>query len=284
MRVHTLQTRRKLFIANIVVNLSSLRVTLMSIFEATPERKVLLQCIHSAFGDGDGFITLNAHLIFPASRPPPCHLSAARPGKNIVWYKKYLCTFMFVIFGRCWMADCCLHTPGSRPAGMIVKFVIYRFKVKKVQEDTIPKSFCTFFTIQSWLRQTWRPRPRPAPPSQDTEDFNTDYRSCFNESSDNNNTTELVMVTSSWQLVMEADIKKCRKNEKDLCVKFNSHCEKLEKGIRDADGKVPSLYTHAVSNLKESHSEHHCALWVFKWHWTENCWWQRWPIKTYWKV
>ena len=40
----------------------------MSIFEATPERKVLLQCIHSAFGDGDGFITLNAHLIFPA--PP----------------------------------------------------------------------------------------------------------------------------------------------------------------------------------------------------------------------
>ena len=56
---------------------------------------------------------------------------------------------MFVIFGRCWMADCCLHTPGSRPAGMIVKFVIYRFKVKKVQEDTIPKSFCTFFTIQS---------------------------------------------------------------------------------------------------------------------------------------
>ena len=135
---------------------------------------------------------------------------------------------MFVIFGRCWMADCCLHTTGSRPAGMIVKFVIYRFKVKKVQEDTIPKSFCTFFTIQSWLRQTWRPRPRPAPPSQDTEDFNTDYRSCFNESSDNNNTTELVMVTSSWQLVMEADIKKCRKNEKDLCVKFNSHCEKLE--------------------------------------------------------
>ena len=70
MRVHTLRTRRKLFIANIVANLSFLRVTLMSIFEATPERKVLLQCIHSAFGDGDGFITLNAHLIFPASRPP----------------------------------------------------------------------------------------------------------------------------------------------------------------------------------------------------------------------
>ena len=192
--------------------------------------------------------------------------------------------FMYFHVCNIWsMADCCLHTPGSRPAGMIVKFVIYRFKVKKVQEDTIPKSFCTFFTIQSWLRQTWRPRPRPAPPSQDTEDFNTDYRSCFNESSDNNNTTELVMVTSSWQLVMEADIKKCRKNEKDLCVKFNSHCEKLEKEIRDADGKVPSLYTHAVSNLKESQSEHHCALWVFKWHWTENCWWQRWPIKAYWR-
>ena len=148
---------------------------------------------------------------------------------------------MFVIFGRCWMADCCLHTTGSRPAGMIVKFVIYRFKVKKVQEDTIPKSFCTFFTIQSGLRQTWRPRPRPAPPSQDTEDFNTDYRSCFNESSDNNNTTELVMVTSSWQLVMEADIKKCRKNEKDLCVKFNSLCEKLEKEII---GMLMEKYLH----------------------------------------
>ena len=85
MRVHTLRTRRKLFIANIVVNLSFLRVTLMSIFEATPERKVLLQCIHSAFGDGDGFITLNSPPDIPClPPPPPCPLSAARPGKNIV--------------------------------------------------------------------------------------------------------------------------------------------------------------------------------------------------------
>ena len=28
----------------------------------------------------------------------------------------------------------------------------------------------------------------------------------------------------------------------------------------NADGKVPSIYTHAVSNLKESQSEHHCEF------------------------
>ena len=60
--------------------------------------------------------------------------------------------------------------------------------------------------------------------------------------------------------VMEVDIKKCRKNAKDLGVKFKSYCDKLEKEIEDADGKVSSLYLHHVSKLKESLSEHHCEF------------------------
>ena len=45
-----------------------------------------------------------------------------------------------------------------------------------------------------------------------------------------------------------------------LGVKFKSYCDKLEKEIEDADGKVSSLYLHHVSKLKESLSEHHCEF------------------------
>ena len=59
--------------------------------------------------------------------------------------------------------------------------------------------------------------------------------------------------------VMEAEIKKCRKNAKDLGVKFNFYCEKLEKEVEVAE-KVSNLYTHEVEKLKECTSEHHCEF------------------------
>ena len=58
---------------------------------------------------------------------------------------------------------------------------------------------------------------------------------------------------------MEAEIKKCRKNAKDLGVKFSSYCDKLDKEIEDV-GIVSNLYTHEIEKLKECQSEHHCEF------------------------
>ena len=58
---------------------------------------------------------------------------------------------------------------------------------------------------------------------------------------------------------MEAEIKKCRKNAKDLGVKFSSYCDKLDKEFEDV-GIVSNLYTHEIEKLKECQSEHHCEF------------------------
>ena len=58
---------------------------------------------------------------------------------------------------------------------------------------------------------------------------------------------------------MEADVRKCRKNGKDLVVKFSGYCDKLEKEMEDA-GKISSLYRNAVEKLKECQTEHNCEF------------------------
>ena len=68
-------------------------------------------------------------------------------------------------------------------------------------------------------------------------------------------------VTNSIEILddMEKEIRKCRKNGKDLGVKFNAYCDKLEKEIEDA-GKISPLYRNAVEKLKECQSEHNCEF------------------------
>ena len=58
---------------------------------------------------------------------------------------------------------------------------------------------------------------------------------------------------------MEAEIKKCRKNAKDLGIKFSFYCDKLDKEFEDV-GIVSNLYTHEIEKLKECQSEHHCEF------------------------
>ena len=58
---------------------------------------------------------------------------------------------------------------------------------------------------------------------------------------------------------MEAEIRKCRKNGKDLGVKFSGYCDKIEKEMEDA-GEISSLYRNAVEKLKECQTEHNCEF------------------------
>ena len=68
-------------------------------------------------------------------------------------------------------------------------------------------------------------------------------------------------VTNSIEILddMEIEIRKCRKNGKDLGVKFSAYCDKIEKEMEDA-GEISSLYRNAVEKLKECQTEHNCEF------------------------
>ena len=55
------------------------------------------------------------------------------------------------------------------------------------------------------------------------------------------------------------EIKKCRKNGKDLFVKFSAYCDKLDNEMECA-GKISFLYRNAVDKLKECQTEHNCEF------------------------
>ena len=75
-----------------------------------------------------------------------------------------------------------------------------------------------------------------------------------------NETNEEYVTKSIAHLeAMEGEIKKCRKNGKDLCVKFTAYCDKLDNEMECA-GKISFLYRNAVDKLKECQTEHNCEF------------------------